>query len=354
MFANCFDNDIISPPMSPEDLLTLLSPETMLQLELPEYINSLQSTPAPYFFDSVIMTPTIPSSPPTAKRSRRSSTASQKPYDSASRRSSIASTRKTGEGLNLRFYLKPYLNPESFQGCQYTVDSFPEAIDALLGVLLDSQPESFYTDGSELNGFRMKKMFTEEALQRAKERMDADSAEILVVDNTSSQATTSSPSASLAKLGGERWRVWMPPAINKKLKACKSLFAPASTTIPMFVELLLEMVGRRGNSTSSTACPLLSAVFTEGLTEVRMTLEEEVTRLLLLNKAQPTPLALLAHYPPSFAVSPTFTVPSSPSFIPTPVTAGTSKDFDFQSFFDTVSPPADATILDLKLHPLFL
>jgi hypothetical protein len=46
--------------------------------------------------------------------------------------------------------------------------------------------------------------------------------------------------------GNERWRVWIPPLTKQKLKKCMHLFAPMGTTIPVFVELLLAIVGRRG------------------------------------------------------------------------------------------------------------
>ncbi|KAJ3416901.1 hypothetical protein HDV05_007959 [Chytridiales sp. JEL 0842] len=372
------NNNIASPPTSPDasclffsDFLSTIPSEFTTQLQLhttqfthqPHYVPSTPISaycPTPtiehsnnnnnnnnnlnspsYFFASSTPLPQSPplmvcSSPVSVSSSRRNSTASQKPYDppSTTTQTRRASGQKRGEGMNLRMYLKPFLSMENFEGCQYNVESFPEALDALLGVLLECQPESFYSTGLELNGFRTKLMFTEEALQRAKDRMDADS-EVLMVETTQSIASSfspSSPAAPATKLGGERWRVWMPPALNKKFKACKTLFAPPSTTLPMFVELLLELVGRRNpTSTPTPTTPssggMLSAVYTQGLSKVALNLSEEKTREILVNDTIPTPLSVFTSnmIPSKSLASP---VP------PTPATASISVgglwEFDFQ------------------------
>jgi hypothetical protein len=124
---------------------------------------------------------------------------------------------KRGQGMNLRMYLKPFLSPEQFTESQYIVDSFPTAIDALINTLVEAQPADPAT----------KLVFSEQTVTEAKDRMT---------------------DASLADKGkaGERWRVWMPPELNHKFKILKSFCAPAGTTVPVFVEMLLAMIGRRG------------------------------------------------------------------------------------------------------------
>jgi hypothetical protein len=217
-----------TPASAPKTKRTTIRKTTVAARTKKPYSHPSTSTSvepsSPFLPQTNLQTPCSSSAPTTTTTTKPSSTKRRPEH-------------KRGQGMNLRMYLKPYLSPEKFANVQLPpnstsqpnstqIDSFPAALEYLLDSLIASQ--TAVSDPST-----KKHIFTEEALRLAKERMSVSSASVV-------------PSETSTK-GGDRWRVWMPPALNRKFKIVKGYCAPMGTTVPVFVEMLLGMVGRRGN-----------------------------------------------------------------------------------------------------------
>ncbi|KAJ3412453.1 hypothetical protein HDV05_000707 [Chytridiales sp. JEL 0842] len=138
-----------------------------------------------------------------------------------------------GQGINLRCYQKEHLHRRRFTHCQFHIDSFSTVLNALLTCLILSQPSCTF---SQLDNERRRtsiKMFTPKSVSEAKERLSQG----LTLDNGK---------------GADRWRVWVTPDIKERLKISKALFCPRGTSLPVFVELLLGLVGRRRGTNGTT------------------------------------------------------------------------------------------------------
>ncbi|KAJ3412463.1 hypothetical protein HDV05_000718 [Chytridiales sp. JEL 0842] len=178
------------------------------------------------------------------------------------------SLQKRGHATNLRRYHRELLSPHHFKHihCLYTthvnpaagtdttsttlMESYPGALDTILAALRHIQPSP---ESSTINRFTMG------AYDQAVQRVETDRG-TRVKETPASSSSSSSVSGGGGGASGESgqvkrnaryrgdyvWRVWVPEGTWRRLQTCKDICSPRPVTIPVFVEMLLALVGAAG------------------------------------------------------------------------------------------------------------